>query len=83
MTAAEDNKHRLFNFVSELNAELETFDSQISLLQQELKATSESTAAKQAKRHLIQQVNFILFWILQAREVTHYEYTKLSCSCKA
>ncbi len=55
MTAAEDNKYRLFRFVNELNAELEAFDSQISLLQQELRASSESTDAKQKKTTLIQQ----------------------------
>ena len=73
MTAAEENKHRLFNFVSELNAELETFESQISLLQQELRATCESTAAKQAKSHLIQQVDLIS-WIPQTRGLLLYEY---------
>ena len=55
MTAAEDNKYRLFSFVNELNAELEAFDSQISLLQQELRASFESTDAKQKKNTLIQQ----------------------------
>lgn len=60
MTVAEDNKFRLFSFVNELNAELDALDSQTGLLQQELKATSESTAAKQKEGHLVQQVEILL-----------------------
>ena len=59
MTIAENNKFRLFSFVNELNAELETLDSQISLLQQELQSTAESTATKQEKSHLIHQVELL------------------------
>lgn len=56
MTAAEDNKHRLFSFVNELNSELEGLDTQISLLQQELKDTSKTANARLEASSKVQQV---------------------------
>ena len=58
MTAAEDNKFRLFSFLNELNAEVEAMGQQISLLQQELEASSKKVATKQEEDAGMQRVLF-------------------------
>ena len=57
MSAAEENKHRLFAFLNELNAELEVMDGQICLLGQELTQTSKVAALRQEKASKMQQVS--------------------------